>query len=159
MDYMFAPGFLDTRAPFYMDMVTLIVALLPFLIGSGIYLARKGFLKVHISFQIFLFLFSVILVGYFEYGVRMDGGYAKFAIESSIPQSIISAFLFLHIIISIVGTIWWGKTVILGIRDYLRKDLPGVASAAHIRNGWISAVAIFLIAISGVWVYLSLFVF
>jgi len=44
MNYMFQPGFLGTRAPFFMDFVTLIVAFLPLLIGVAIWTApRTGF--------------------------------------------------------------------------------------------------------------------
>lgn len=37
MNYMFEAGFLGTRAPFFMDMVTLIVAGLPLLVAAAIF--------------------------------------------------------------------------------------------------------------------------
>jgi putative membrane protein len=40
MEYMFEVGFLGTRAPFFMDTVTLIVALLPLLIALAVTLAK-----------------------------------------------------------------------------------------------------------------------
>ena len=56
MEYMFHEGFLGTRAPMFMDMVTLIVALLPFLVGSAIYFAKIRKYKVHAFLQIFIFV-------------------------------------------------------------------------------------------------------
>ena len=41
MDYMFQPGFLGTKAPFFMDFVTIIVAALPLLVAIAIYFAKK----------------------------------------------------------------------------------------------------------------------
>ena len=159
MDYMFVPGFLGTRAPFYMDFVTLIVAFLPFLVALAIFLAKKGLVRTHIIFQLLLFFFSLVVVGYFEYGVRVDGGYEKFAGESSLPEGFIFGFLLLHIGISILTTIWWFKTIWTAIRDYRRKLLPGAKSYSHLRSGKLTALGIFLTAFTGIWVYLFLFVF
>ncbi|MDQ7067856.1 MAG: hypothetical protein Q9M40_07695 [Sulfurimonas sp.] len=41
MNYMFESGFLGTKAPFFMDFVTLLVALLPVLVYGAILLAKK----------------------------------------------------------------------------------------------------------------------
>ena len=54
MEYMFQPGFLGTRAPFFMDFVTIIVTLLPLLVGFAILLAKKKMFKLHIASQLFL---------------------------------------------------------------------------------------------------------
>jgi len=62
LEYMFHPGFLGTRAPLFMDMVTLIVALLPLLVAGAIYFAINKKYKVHAYSQIFIFAFSVIVL-------------------------------------------------------------------------------------------------
>ena len=45
LGYMFESGFFGTRAPFFMDIVTLIVALLPFLVAVAISFARNKYYK------------------------------------------------------------------------------------------------------------------
>ena len=51
MDYIFQTGFLGTRAPLFMDIVSVIVAALPFLIYGAISLAKKGNYSAHESVQ------------------------------------------------------------------------------------------------------------
>ena len=159
MEYMFQPGFLGTRAPFFMDFVTLIVALLPFLLVLAILFARKRQFKLHLVSQLFLYLFSVTVVGYFEYGVRVGGGFEAFAEGSSLSKSFLFEFLLLHIGISLVTVVWWTKTLIFGIKSYRNNTLPGKVSVTHRRDGLLSSVGIVLTSLSGVWVYLFLFVY
>jgi putative membrane protein len=159
MDYMFQPGFLGTRAPFFMDFVTLIVTLLPLLIALVILLAKKGMIRLHVVLQLFLFLFSVIIVSYFEYGVRVDGGFKAFVKESSLSESFIFWFLMLHILISIVTLVWWSRTIVTGIIAYRKNLLPGNASGRHRKLGIQGAWGIFLTSLTGLWVYLFLFLF
>lgn len=159
MEYMFQPGFLGTRAPFFMDYVTIIVTLLPLLIILAILLAKKKMFKLHIVSQIFLFIFSFIVISYFEYGVRVDGGFEKFVKESSLSERFIFYFLIFHIVVSIATMVWWSRTLIVGIIAYRNKSLPGSFSAAHKRLGIQSAWGIFLTSLTGLWVYLFLFVY
>ena len=63
---MFQPGFLGTKAPFFMDFVTLIVAFLPLLVGIAISFARSRKYKLHSTVQILIFIISVLVVSYFE---------------------------------------------------------------------------------------------
>lgn len=57
MNYMFKTGFLGTNAPFFMDVVTIIVALLPLLIFVATSLAASGKYKEHKIAQIFIYRF------------------------------------------------------------------------------------------------------
>lgn len=159
MEYMFQPGFLGTRAPFFMDFVTLIVTLLPFLIVLAIVFAKKKMYTVHIVSQIILFVFSVVVVGYFEYGVRLDGGFKTFVRESSLSENFIFWFLMFHILISVVTVVWWSRTVLTGVIAYRKNLLPGTASSKHRKLGIQSAWGIFLTSLTGLWVYLFLFVY
>jgi len=159
MEYMFQPGFLGTRAPFFMDFVTIIVTLLPFLIAFAILLAKKKMFKLHIVSQLVLFVFSVVVVSYFEYGVRVDGGFETFVKESSLSESFIFYFLLFHIFISVLTVVWWSWTIIAGMIAYRNHTLPGSLSAAHKKLGVQSAWGIFLTSLTGLWVYLFLFVY
>jgi len=159
MEYMFQPGFLGTRAPFFMDFVTIIVTFLPLLIMLAVLLAKKKMFKLHIAAQIFLFIFSFIVISYFEYGVRVDGGFEAFVKESSLPEQFIYYFLIFHIVVSIFTLVWWSRTLITGMIAYRNNRLPGSLSATHKRLGIQSAWGIFLTSLTGLWVYLFLFVF
>jgi len=99
MNYMFETGFLGTRAPFFMDFVTLIVAFLPLLVAGAIALARAKKYKLHAYAQIFIFAFSVIVLVYFEVGVRVGGGFNSFMEGSSVSHNYAFLVLIIHIVI------------------------------------------------------------
>jgi len=159
MEYMFVKGFLGTRAPFFMDFVTLIVSALPFLVVGSIWFARVKQYKRHILSQLFLYLLSVIVVSYFEYGVRVGGGFEAFSKGSSLSDGFLLEFLIFHIIISTITVIWWTKTLIVGLRSYSSDHLLGTLSLNHRRDGLISMVGIISTSLTGIWVYLFLFVY
>ena len=103
LHYMFQAGFLGTRAPFFMDLVTLIVALLPFLVFGAIGLARAKRYKLHAFVQTLIFAFSVIVIIYFETGVRIGGGFNAFMDGSSVSHNYAFFVLILHIVIATVS--------------------------------------------------------
>jgi putative membrane protein len=159
MDYMFQPGFLGTRAPLFMDVVTSIVALLPLLIALAIFTAKKKLFRFHIIAQLTLFVFSVIVVGYFEYGVRADGGFETFVQGSSLSENFVFNFLIFHIIVAVATLIWWSRTIVLAIQDYRGGMLSGAGYKTHKRLGLQSAFGIFMTTLTGLCVYLFLFLF
>jgi len=155
---MFEAGFLGTRAPLFMDMVTIIVALLPLLLGITVLLARMGHYKAHKIAQIALFVVSVIVVGYFEYGVRIGGGFDEFVKGSSLSHSFIFYFLIFHIAIAIITLYTWFKTLGFAIKAYSHTKLPGSESERHIKMAKQTIVWINATAITGIGVYVLLFV-
>ncbi len=158
MDFMFQSGFLGTRAPFFMDMVTLIVAVLPLLVGMAISFARKGNYTLHGTMQTVIFLISVLIVGYFEYGVRLGGGYEAFVKGTHVSHDYLFAVLVIHIIISVLTLGIWISTLLKAKRDY-ERGLPGPYSRSHRKAGLRTFTGIVLTALTGIWVYLLLFVF
>ena len=159
MDYMFEAGFLGTRAPFFMDFVTLIVALLPLLVFGAIRLAHKKAYTAHAFMQTLIFTISVIVVGYFEYGVRVGGGFDAFMDGSSVSHNYALWVLIVHIIISVVTLIIWLKTLIFAKRESKKNRLPGSNSVVHKKTGIRTFIAIVLTSFTGIWVYLLLFVY
>jgi len=159
MDYMFEAGFLGTRAPFFMDFVTLIVALLPLLVLIAISLAKRKSYKLHAVSQTFIFIISVVVVGYFEYGVRLGGGFKAFIKGSSISHDYALWVLIIHIIIAILTLILWTKILIQASKEKKQFKLPGQYSIKHKKNGIYTFIAISLTSFSGIWVYLLLFVY
>jgi putative membrane protein len=156
---MFETGFLGTRAPFFMDFVTLIVALLPLLILIAISLAKRKSYKAHAITQTVIFIVSIILFGYFEYGVRLGGGFDTFMEESHISHNYALWVLIIHIIISTITLGIWASTLISARKETHNKSLPGTFSNAHKKAGIRTFIGISLIAFTGIWVYLLLFVY
>ncbi len=159
MDVLFEAGFLGTRAPLFMDIVSVIVAVLPFLIFGAISLAKKENYRAHESVQKLLFWISVIVVGFFEYGVRMEGGYKNLMEGSSVSHDYLVYVLIFHIIISVVTLILWTMTLYYARRYKAQSTLPGLYSNVHKKDGQRTFIGIILTMLTGAWVYALLFVF
>jgi putative membrane protein len=160
MEYMFQPGFLGTKAPFFMDFVTLIVALQPLLVGVAIAFARRKHYTLHTFSQITIYVLSVIVVGYFEYGVRLGGGYEAFVQNTHVSHDYLFVVLMLHIVIALLTLGIWTSTLWRAYKESKRGGiLPGVGSQAHKKAGMRTAVGITLTSLTGIWVYLLLFLF
>jgi putative membrane protein len=157
MDYMFQPGFLGTRAPFFMDFVMIVVALLPMLVAGAISFAKKKKYRLHALTQTILFVVAVIVVGYFEYGVRAGGGYEGFVKGSSVSHNYAFYVLIFHIIVAVIGFIVWTHTLVTAHKDSKNKTLPGLYSQTHKKAGIRAFIWIVLTAITGIWVYILLF--
>ena len=159
MDILFSSGFLGTRAPLFMDIVSVIVALLPFLIYGAISLAKKGNYSAHESVQKFLFIVTVIVVAFFEFGVRMEGGYKNLMEGSSVGHNYFIYVLVFHILISVVTLILWVMTLYYAKRLKKESKLPGLYSEGHKKAGQRTFVGIVLTMLTGAWVYALLFVY
>ena len=159
MEYMFKPGFLGTSAPLFMDMVTLIVAILPLLVYGAIILARKKMYVLHTVVQNFLFIFAVIVVAYFELGVRVGGGFDAFMSGSDVPYTYALVVLVLHIIIATIMLFYWSVTVMTGNIHFKKGYIPGIYSKRHKMMAIKTFLGIIFTSFSGIWVYLLLFVF
>ncbi len=159
MDFLFTSGFLGTRAPLFMDIVSVIVAVLPFLIFWAISLAKKKNYRAHESVQKLLFTISVIVVGFFEFGVRMEGGYKNLMEGSSVSHDYLLYVLIFHIIISVITLILWVMTLYSAKRYKRQSALPGLYSKAHKKAGIRTFIGIILTMLTGAWVYALLFVF
>ena len=159
MAYMFKVGFLGTRAPFFMDMVTLIVALLPLLVYVAILFARKKKYLLHALLQNVIFLFSVVLIAYFELGVRVGGGFKAFIAESGVSYTYASIVLGLHILIATITFFYWILIILRANYEFYKKLIPGRASGAHKVLAIKTFMGIIFTSFSGIWVYLLLFVY
>ncbi|MCD6172522.1 MAG: DUF420 domain-containing protein [Sulfurimonas sp.] len=148
MEYMFQAGFLGTRAPFFMDFVSLIVAFLPFLMFGAIKLARAKKYKYHALAQVTLYVVSIIIFTYFEIGVRVGGGFNTFMDGSSVSGNYALYVLILHIIIAVVTLVLWTITITRNKKNY-----------KHVMYGVFTFLGITATSFSGIWVYLLLFVF
>ncbi len=159
MSYMFQTGFLGTRAPFFMDFVTLIVVFLPLIVFASILLARKGHYILHALTQNLIFIVALIVIGYFELGVRVGGGFDAFMQGSGVSPTYASIVLVLHILIALVMLFYWILTVLNANLHFKRGLIPGVKSRHHKLLAAKTFIAIVFTSFSGIWVYLLLFVY
>jgi len=150
-DYMFGLGFLGTRAPFFMDIVTLIVSLLPFLVAFAISLAKRKNYKAHAIVQKLIFAFSVLVLSYFEMGVRISGGFSTFMQESSVSHNYAFIVLIFHIAISIITLLIWGVTIFMAKKQLQLKK--------HKKAGLLTFLGVVATSLTGIWVYLLMFVY
>ena len=157
MDYMFQTGFLGTRAPFFMDFVMIMVALLPLLVFIAIMFAKKQNYHLHGITQSILYVVAVIVVGYFEYGVRAGGGYEGFVEGSSVSHQYAFYVLIFHIVVAVIGFAIWTHTLVTARKSMKKGYLPGISSSAHKKAGIHAFIWIILTAITGIWVYVLLF--
>ena len=158
VEYMFNVGFLGTRAPYFMDIVVLIVALLPLLVGASIWLAIKEEYRLHHITQSVLFVVTTVILIYFEYGIHMAGGFEYYMKESSFNLTMGFYLLIIHIIIATITMILWMSTLYFAKADRKRKALPGLYTSSHRKAGQRVAVAIVLTSVSGVGIYCILFI-
>jgi len=159
MDYMFEAGFLGTRAPFFMDVVTLIVAFLPLLVFGGIFLARKKMFRLHASVQNIIYVFAVLVVAYFELGVRVGGGFDVFMSTTKVSFTNALIVLIVHIFIAVTTLYYWTVTIITANVHFKKRFLPGKYAQNHRRLAMKTFIGIVFTSCSGIWVYLLLFVF
>ena len=159
MDYMFEAGFLGTRAPFFMDFVMIMVALLPLLALGAISLAKMKSYKLHALSQTIIFVVSVIVVSYFEYGVRAGGGFDAFMEGSNTSHNYAFWVLLFHIAVAIISLVIWIKTLWLARKSVKENRLPGAYTMAHRKAGRLTFIGIFMTAFTGIWVYVLLFVY
>ncbi|WP_304544545.1 DUF420 domain-containing protein [Sulfurimonas microaerophilic] len=158
MDYMFSSGFFGTRAPLFMDVVTLIVAVLPLLIFGAILFAKKSNYKMHAFAQNLIYVVSVIVVIYFEYGVRIGGGFTTFASDTEVNYTYALFVLVFHISIAVATFAYWTLTIIKANKWFKNDVIPGEMSKTHKLMAIKSFLGIIFTSMTGIWVYISLFI-
>jgi putative membrane protein len=151
MEYMFQAGFFGTRAPLFMDFVTFIVAALPLLMMGIIMLARAKKYKLHALMQGVLYIVSVIVVFYFEYGVRVGGGFDYFMKDSGVGFTYALVVLIIHILTALATLLIWTNTLVMA-----KKHLDAGTHKSHGRRTFVGVV---FTSLTGIWVYMLMFIF
>lgn len=156
---MFEAGFLGTRAPLYMDLVTIFFGLLPFLVGYAIYLAVKGEYRAHFKWQATLFLITMVMVVIFEAGVRFDGGFNVFMQGSDLPYNGVLTYLIVHVLIALVTVVAWGLTIYKAMKAYVNEGVSSPYFAGHKKQAKILFLGIVVTSLMGCSMYPLLFIF
>jgi len=152
---MFEAGFFGTNAPMYMDIITLYFTLLPFLMGSAIYMAIKKRYKLHKRMQTAIYIATLLIVALFEVGVRFSGGFDFFMKHSSADYTYMIIFLIVHIIIAIVSVVLYSVL----IYNALKESNIGVEYLSHKKLGIIVYAGMSVTSIMGALIYYYLFVY
>ena len=155
---MFEAGFLGTRAPFFMDMITIFFALMPFLVAASIYLAVKKHYVLHFQSQIAIFIMTMVMVIIFEIGVRVDGGFNVYMQESSLSYTGVLIYLIVHILIALLMVVAWGITIYSSYKAFREEGIGSDYFREHKKRARWVFLAIVITSIMGTSMYPILFI-
>ncbi len=153
------PGFLGTKALFFMDIVTIYFALLPFLLAVSIRFAIKKQYAAHFKSQFLLLGLTLLIVIIFEIGVRISGGFLEYSQHSTINYNFLLIFLIIHIIIALAAVAGWIYLIISSYKEYKNhlSGTPFMPKHKYIARSIFAALT--LTSLMGVLIYLFLFIF
>ncbi len=153
---MFSQGFLGTTAPFYMDAVTLYFAILPLLLGFGVYFALKKRYQLHFQWQMLTFVLTLVMVVVFEIGVRISGGFNAFMAQSNADYNMMLGLMVIHVLVALVSVVLWSALIYGAIKRYrIEKESLNVS---HKKAGYWVFAGMSLTSIMGVMIYWFLFI-
>jgi putative membrane protein len=151
---MFPQGFLGTRADFLMDVVILaLVAVVPLVLYNWS-LARRGQYGIHKTLQVSLAVLLAVVVGLFEYNLRLQGGIFEATKASSYAGSFTLDFwIYFHTFFAITTIIVWATLIVLSLRRFPSPPVPGAFSATHRRWGRIGMIWMLVTGVTSLPVY------
>jgi putative membrane protein len=155
---MIANGFLGTRADLVIDLVVVLFAVLPFALMATIRLASKRRFQTHRTLQILLFSCAFLVTLALEVDLRMTD---LLVITKQRPMygSMLTKTIFLvHVVIAVLTFLSW-LTLLLRSKRRFRQNLPGEFSRQHRLWGQIVLVGVTLTSITGITLYVVVFVF
>ena len=146
-----------TQPPLYMNMITIYFALLPFLMGSAIYMAIKKRIKLHYTMQLSIFIMTLIVVVIFEVGVRLSGGFSSFMQSSNAHPTYMMIFLVMHILTALVSVVLYSVLIYSAYKEFKLKKEPIVKN--HKKLGKLVFLGMTLTSLSGLLIYYFLFIY
>jgi len=148
-------GFLFTKAPLFLDIATVYFFILPFLLFFSIRYAIKGNYKKHINSQIVIFIVSMVMIVFFEVGMRMEGGFFVLMDQSTFRYTPLLIFLLVHIIIATMTIVSWVYLIFTSYVSYKK----GTLIAHHAKLARYTVGGICITSTMGIMIYLAIFVF
>ena len=152
---MFPQGFLGTRADFLMDVVILaLIAVVPIVLYNW-RLAREGRYDRHKFLQVGLALLLGIVVGLFEYNLRLQGGIFAATRASSFAGTVTLDFwIYFHTFFAITTIFIWLGLILLSLRRFPNPPRPGYFSGTHKRWGRIGMIWMLTTGVTAIPVYI-----
>jgi len=145
MDFILERGFLGTNAPFFIDFSIIISIVLPIIMGSAIFLAKREFIKAHIIIQFTIFVVATLILA-------LDI-FSLINADLNLTNTLIS---YIYMVYILIFYIVWYRIIYFAIEDSKRRALPGLYSKMHKKSGIVIAIlAILNIVIGAVFYYLN----
>jgi putative membrane protein len=147
------------KIPLHMNVMVVFFSVLPFLVLLGISFAKKQKYKLHFISQGFVIVISVLVLLYFEIMIRLDGGFFEFAKQSSMSHDFLVKYLIFHVSIALIATILWIMIFVKSMILYQSGKLEEIKQSNHKKMGIITFVFLLLSCVTGIFLYLFLFIF
>ena len=154
---MFDVGFLSTKAPLFMDIVTLYFMILPILLFISIRFAINKKYLFHLKSQLAIFVFTILMIVVFEVGIRVMGGFGEFLKDSSVSYGFFIIYLITHILIAIMSVISWIAILIKSYLVYKENGFKSDFFKIHKKYSKLIFLGLTITAYSGVGIYYMLF--
>lgn len=151
---MFPQGFLGTRGDLLMDVVIVaLVAVVPIALYNW-RLARSGRYAEHKRMQIGLAVLLGIVVGLFEFNLRLQGGIFEATKASSYAGSAtLNSWIWFHTLFAITTIFIWVGLIVASLRRFPKPPVPGAFSATHRRWGRIGMIWMLVTGLTSLPVY------
>lgn len=153
------PGFLGTKAPFFMDIITIFFAIMPFMLLISVSFAKAKNYKLHFISQAFTLGLALVITVFFEVYVRISGGFLEWSRNANISYDFILTFLVVHIFIAILAVGGWLYLFISSYKRYKALGYEGFKNSNHKKIGISIFLALTISAIMGVFIYYALFIY
>lgn len=129
---MFPQGFLGTRADLLMDIVIVaLVAVVPIVLWNW-HLARSRRWLQHKRMQIGLAVLLALVVGLFEYNLRLQGGIFEATRASSYAgTATLNFWIWFHTLFAITTLLVWAGLIVASLRRFPSPPVPGAFSPRH----------------------------
>lgn len=151
---MFPQGFLGTRADLLMDIVIVaLLAVVPIVLYNW-HLARRGDYPRHKALQITLATLLALVVGLFEYNLRLQGGiFVATAASSYAGTPTLNFWIYLHTFFAITTLVIWIVLIALSLRRFPKPPAPNAFSGTHRLWGRVGMVWMLVTGLTSLPVY------
>lgn len=152
---MFPQGFLGTRADLLMDIVIVaLLAVVPIVLYNWSLARRQQFAK-HKALQVTLAVLLAVVVGLFEYNLRLQGGIFEATKASAYAgTATLNFWIYFHAFFAVTTLLIWAWLIVVSLRRFPTPPEPGAFSRTHRRWGRIGMVWMLTTGVTSLPVYI-----
>lgn len=154
----FEPGFLGTKAPLFMDIITIFFAVMPIILLISVSFAKAKNYKLHFASQAIALALALVITVFFEVCVRISGGFLEWSKNANVNYDFILTFLVIHIFIAILAVGGWLYLFISSYKRYKALGYEGFKNTNHKKIGLSIFLALTISSAMGVYIYYALFI-
>ena len=112
-------------------------------------------LQKHKALQVGLALLLAVVVGLFEYNLRLQGGIFEATKASGYAgTATLDFWIYFHTFFAITTIVIWGGLIVLSLRKFPSPPSPGAFSATHRRWGRLGMIWMLVTGVTSLPVYL-----